>query len=138
MVHPRQHIQKVEREQLTLVDLWQTCVFLSLIFHQMSSFPLATWLHSRIRKEYLMVSHMRSSFFVHPFKPPTSSGIIQEVKSLRDTGLAHMTYFYCDFRDPKKQQVTGLLASLVAQLSAKSDGFHNILSTLYSECDAGS
>jgi hypothetical protein len=49
-----------------------------------------------------------------------------------------MTYFYYDFRDPKKQQVTGLLASLVAQLSAKSDGFHNILSTLYSECDAGS
>jgi len=48
-----------------------------------------------------------------------------------------MTYFYCDFRDPKKQQVTGLLASLVAQLSAQSDGFYNVLSTLYSECDAG-
>src|SRR6266436_5552601 len=49
-----------------------------------------------------------------------------------------MTYFYCDFRDPQKQQVTGLLASLIAQLSAKSDCFHNILSTLYSECDEGS
>jgi hypothetical protein len=49
-----------------------------------------------------------------------------------------MTYFYCDFRDPKKQQVSGLLASLVAQLSAKSDACCNILSALYSECDAGS
>ena len=49
-----------------------------------------------------------------------------------------MTYFYCDFRDAKKQQTGGLLASLVAQLAAKSDAFSNILSALYSECDAGS
>jgi len=68
----------------------------------------------------------------------TSSGIIQEVKGLRDSGLAHMTYFYCDFRDAKKQQISGLLASLIAQLAAKSDAFCNILSDLYSECDVGS
>jgi len=49
-----------------------------------------------------------------------------------------MAYFYCDFRDPKKQEVTGLLASLVSQLSAKSDACYNILSSLYSECDGGS
>ena len=49
-----------------------------------------------------------------------------------------MTYFYCDFRDSKKQEVTGLLASLVAQLSAKSDPCYNILSALYSEYDGGS
>ncbi len=72
------------------------------------------------------------------FKPSTSSGIIQEVKGLRDAGLAHMTYFYCDFKDTKKQRVNGLLSSLVAQLSAKSDTCYNILSALYSECDAGS
>ena len=53
-------------------------------------------------------------------------------------GLALMTYFYCDFRDAKKQQVTGLLSSLITQLSAKSDPCCNILSALYSECDAGS
>jgi hypothetical protein len=72
------------------------------------------------------------------FKSSISSGIIQEVKGLRDMGLAHMTYFYCDFRDPQKRQVSGLLASLVAQLSAKSDACYNILLGLYSECDAGS
>ena len=49
-----------------------------------------------------------------------------------------MAYFYRDFRDPKKQEVTGLLASLVSQLSAKSDPCYNILSALYSEYDGGS
>jgi len=49
-----------------------------------------------------------------------------------------MAYFYCDFRDPKKQEVTGLLASLVSQLSAKSDACYDILSALYSEYDGGS
>ena len=49
-----------------------------------------------------------------------------------------MAYFYCDFRDTKKQQVSGILASLIGQLSAKSDACCNILSALYSECDAGS
>jgi hypothetical protein len=49
-----------------------------------------------------------------------------------------MTYFYCDFRDARKQQVNGLLASLIAQLSAKSDACCNILSALCSECDGGS
>jgi len=77
-------------------------------------------------------------FWFSVFEPSTSSGIIHEIKGLRDTGLAHMSYFYCDFRDAKKQQVTGLLASLIAQLSAKSDACCNVLSTLYSECDAGS
>jgi hypothetical protein len=72
------------------------------------------------------------------FKSSTSSGIIQEVKGLRDSGLAHMTYFYCDFRDAKKQQISGLLASLISQLAAKSDAFCSILSDLHSECDVGS
>jgi hypothetical protein len=67
-----------------------------------------------------------------------SSSIIQEIESLRNTGLALMTYFYCDFRDSKKQEVTGLLASLIAQLSSKSNACYDILSNLYSECDAGS
>jgi NACHT domain len=93
--------------------------------------------YSRIGKEFSLVSDIRKFLSAH-LKLPTSSGVIQEVKGLRDAGLAHMTYFYCDFRDIKKQQVTGLLASLIAQLSAKSDACYNILSALYSECDAGS
>jgi len=72
------------------------------------------------------------------FKPSISSSIIQQVKHLRDTGLALVAYFYCDFRDRKKQEVTGLLASVVSQLSAKSDAFYGVLSALYSEYDGGS
>jgi hypothetical protein len=48
-----------------------------------------------------------------------------------------MTYFYCDFKDTEKQQVRGVLASLVAQLSTKSDTCYSILCALYSKCDAG-
>ena len=49
-----------------------------------------------------------------------------------------MTYFYCDFRDPQKRDIIGLLASLLAQLSARSDPCYDILSSLYSKYDAGS
>ena len=49
-----------------------------------------------------------------------------------------MCYFYCDFRDTGKQDVRGLLSSLVAQLCAKSDSCYNILSNLYSAHDVGS
>src|SRR5579863_1526831 len=48
-----------------------------------------------------------------------------------------MTYFYCDFKDAKKQNVSYLLSSLLAQLSAKSDPCYEILSALYSKYDAG-
>jgi hypothetical protein len=48
------------------------------------------------------------------------------------------TYFYFDFKDANKQQVGTLLASFIAQLSAKSNACNNILSALYSEYDAGS
>ena len=80
---------------------------------------------------------MHGNLSSSPIQQSTSSSIIKEVGGLCDTGLALMAYFYCDFRDPKKQEVTGLLTSLIAQLAAKSDACYNLLSTLYSECDAG-
>ena len=49
-----------------------------------------------------------------------------------------MSYFYFDFRDGAKQDIRGLLTSILAQLSAKSDGCCDILSGLYSKYDAGS
>jgi hypothetical protein len=68
----------------------------------------------------------------------TSSAIIQEIKAIYDAGLALMGYFYCDFRDIAKQDIPGLLTSLIGQLSAKSDLCYNILSDLYSRHNAGS
>ena len=49
-----------------------------------------------------------------------------------------MAYFYCDFRDRRKQDVNGLVASLLAQLSAKSDACCRALADLYLEYDVGS
>ena len=49
-----------------------------------------------------------------------------------------MAYYYFDFRDTAaKQDVRGLLSSLVVQLCAKSDLCYDILSRLYSKHDAG-
>ncbi len=48
-----------------------------------------------------------------------------------------MAYYYCDFRDAKKQDLYGLLSSLLSQLSAKSDSCYNLLSQLYSDNASG-
>ena len=48
-----------------------------------------------------------------------------------------MAYYYFDFRDTAKQDVRGLLSSLIVQLCAKSDLCYNILSGLYSKHDVG-
>ena len=49
-----------------------------------------------------------------------------------------MGYYYFDFRDTTKQDIRGLLTSLLAQLCAESDSCHHILSELYSKNNAGS
>ena len=71
-------------------------------------------------------------------RPSNSSTVIQEAKKRRDAGLALIGYFYFDFRNTAKQDVRGLLTSLLAQFSAKSDHCYHILSELYSTHDAGS
>ena len=58
--------------------------------------------------------------------------------ALRDAGLALAAYYYFDFRNTAKQDVRGLLSSLLVQLCAKSDPCYQILSRLYSIYDNGS
>ncbi|KAF8274624.1 hypothetical protein EI94DRAFT_471754 [Lactarius quietus] len=60
------------------------------------------------------------------------SSIIEEAKVLHKAGLGIVAYYYFDFRDTAKQDVRGLLSSLVAQLSAKSNVCYDIFSSLYS------
>ena len=67
----------------------------------------------------------------------TSSTIIEDIISLRDSGLAIMACFYCDFRDSSKQKRRDLLPSLVIQLSARSDPCCDVLSHLYLDHDKG-
>ena len=49
-----------------------------------------------------------------------------------------MGYYYFDFRISTKQDIRGLLASLLAQLCANSDSCYDLLSELYSKNNAGS
>jgi hypothetical protein len=67
----------------------------------------------------------------------TSSSIIEQATTLCDEGLGLVAYYYFDFSDTAKQDVRGLLSSLVVQLCAKSDLCYDILSRLYSKHDTG-
>ena len=58
--------------------------------------------------------------------------------ALRDAGLGLTAYYYFDFRSKAKQDIRGLLSSLLIQLCTKSDPCYQILSRLYSTYDNGS
>ena len=50
-----------------------------------------------------------------------------------NAGQASIAYFYCDFRDIKKQHWRDLVLSLLAQLSTQSAACCDVLSRLYSD-----
>ena len=58
--------------------------------------------------------------------------------ALRDAGLGLTAYYYFDFRSKAKQDIRGLLSSLLVQLCTKSDPCYQVLSRLYSTYDNGS
>ena len=68
---------------------------------------------------------------------PTSSTVIQKIKTKCDRGLALMGYYYFDSEDNAKQGIRGLLASLLSQFCATSDLCYEILSDLYLENHQG-
>jgi len=61
-----------------------------------------------------------------------SSTIIEEIDTMRKSGLASLAMFYYDFREDEKKALRGLLSSVLFQLSDQSDSYHGILSTFYS------
>ena len=58
---------------------------------------------------------------------PPSSAIIQDIMDLQKTGQATVAYFYFGFKDTQKQDLRNALASLLTQLSARSDNYCDIL-----------
>ena len=68
-----------------------------------------------------------------------SSTVIEDIKSLCEASQASMAYFYFDFRNSNKQSLRDLLASLLTQLSARSNPLRNLLflSELYSTHERG-
>jgi hypothetical protein len=67
-----------------------------------------------------------------------SSTIIEEVETMRKSGLASLGFFYHDFRDDQKKDRRGLLSSLLVQLCHQSDSYCDILTEFYSEHGNGS
>jgi hypothetical protein len=64
--------------------------------------------------------------------------IVEATKAVSDAESALMAHYYFDFRDTAKQDIHGLITSLLTQLSTKSDRCATILSDLYSKHDSGS
>ena len=67
-----------------------------------------------------------------------SSTIIEDVESMRKSGLASLAFFYYDFREDGKKDLRGLLSSMLVQLCHQSDSYCQILSSFYSEHANGS
>jgi len=57
--------------------------------------------------------------------------------ALQKAGQASLAYFYFDFRDTDKRNCHNMLLSLLAQLSARSDPYCDILSCAYKSHDDG-
>jgi ribonuclease D len=68
----------------------------------------------------------------------TSSSIIKDIESIRETGLVSVAYYYFDFKDTGKQDRRGLLSSLIIQLCTQSPHRYDILSSLYEKHKNGS
>jgi hypothetical protein len=67
-----------------------------------------------------------------------SSTIIENIDSMRKSGLASLAFYYCDFREDEKRGLRGLLSSVLVQLCHQSDSYCQVLSNFYSEHANGS
>jgi hypothetical protein len=68
----------------------------------------------------------------------TSSTVVDDIRTLQESGPASLAFFYCDFRDVQKREQRGILSSLLVQLSEQSDAYSDILSNFYEAHGRGS
>ena len=57
---------------------------------------------------------------------------------MKRAGLVSLAYYYCDFRDDKKNVLRGLVSSLLVQLCHQSDSYCDMVTKFYSEHAKGS
>src|SRR5216683_2108401 len=60
-----------------------------------------------------------------------SSTVIEEIETMRKSGLASLAVYYYDFREDQKKDLRGLLSSVLVQLCGQSDAYLDILSTFH-------
>jgi hypothetical protein len=53
----------------------------------------------------------------------TSTTIIEDIDSMRKSGLASLAKFYYDFREEQKKGIRGLLSSVLVQLCHQFDAY---------------
>ena len=92
---------------------------------------------SGFRKDHSLVWVFSGSLIIDS-DYATSSSIIDDIQAAVEANLASIAYFYCDFRDRKKQSIDGFLASLLIQLCTQSDPCRDILFRLFSVHARGS
>ena len=127
MVLRRGYIQELEIQVVDhtlVVDPRKTYAFL---FTVSSPILIASNHHSGFGEERALVRYHLSFFTPKELTPQTSSAIIQDIMELQKAGQATVAYFYFGFKDTQKQDLRNALASLLTQLSARSDRFCDIL-----------
>jgi hypothetical protein len=67
----------------------------------------------------------------------TSSVIIDEIDTMRESGHALLAMYYYDFREDQKKDLRGLLSSMLYQLYDQSASYYDIFSTFYSKHHRG-
>ena len=67
-----------------------------------------------------------------------SSAIIEDIDTMRKSGLASLAFYYCDFREDQRKDRRGLLSSVLVQLCHQSNSYCDILSNFYLEHRRGS
>jgi len=113
---------------------WKMHVFSTIPASAAAYDPL---LFSGLRKDHSLV-RLLFAISVGDTHIILSSSIIHDIQADVDANIASMGYFYCDFRDRKKQSVDGFLSSLLIQFCAQSEPCCDILSNLYSTYGRGS
>ena len=61
-----------------------------------------------------------------------SSTVIEEINTMRKSGLASLAIFYYDFKEDEKKDLRGPLSSVLFQPCNQSDSYYVFLSTFYS------
>jgi hypothetical protein len=67
-----------------------------------------------------------------------SSSIIEDIKGIRESGLASLAFFYCDYREDQKKELRSLVSSFLVQLCHQSDSYFGIVFSFYLEYGRGS
>ena len=93
---------------------------------------MASLSRSGLWEECPLVGELFDVCFARELTVPASSAVIDQIKTMQESGLAYLAMYYYDFREDKKKDIHGLLSSVLFQLCGQSDSYHRIISTFYS------